>query len=201
MIRQIPQLGDPVLRAPNEPVTAEQLRSAEVQDVIDDMIETMRHAQGAGIAANQIGVNLRICVIGVDHNRRYPYKPPIPLTVLVNPALEPLDGVTYLNNEGCLSVPIRGNLHRYMNVRVRALDRGGARFTEVYRGLSAGTVQHEVDHLDGLLIVDRIHDAATMTTWDNFANHHRDDYLRRIGPVIDATEPRVTRPREEPPNG
>ncbi|MDH3498527.1 MAG: peptide deformylase [Acidimicrobiia bacterium] len=191
MIRSIPQLGDPVLRATNTTVSPEQLASNEIQQLIDDMIDTMRDAKGAGIAANQVGVNLRICVIGVDHNARYPYKPPIPLTVLVNPTIEPLDAITYLNNEGCLSVPIRGDLHRYMSIRVTALDRHGAPIDGIYRGLSAGTVQHEVDHLDSKLIVDRIHDPLSMSTWANFAQFGYDEYIRRVQPVIDVTEPQV----------
>ena len=191
MIREIPQIGDPVLRAPNAKVTAELLATGETQQLIDDMIETMRYAQGAGIAANQVGVNLRIAILGVEHNERYPYKPALPLTVLVNPVIEVLDGITFLNNEGCLSVPIRGDLHRFMNIRVTAWDRHGNDFEQTYRGLSAGTVQHEVDHLDSMLILDRVHDARTMTTWDNFKAHHYDSYVERIQPVIAATEPRT----------
>lgn len=191
MIRAIPQIGDPVLRAVNRPVDVSELGDPDVQKLIDDMIETMRSAQGAGIAANQVGINLRVCVVGVEANERYPYKPFLPLTVLVNPAVEPLDDTTYLNNEGCLSVPIRGNLRRFLNVRVRALDRFGDPIDQIYRGLSAGTVQHEVDHLDGLLIVDRVDDPRSMSTWENFRLHEYDRFVERIKPVIDATEPRM----------
>ncbi|NND02358.1 MAG: peptide deformylase, partial [Acidimicrobiia bacterium] len=121
---------------------------------------------------------------------RYPYKPPIPLTVLVNPELRLLDEETWLNNEGCLSVPLRGDLRRYMNIEVKALDRNGEPFSQIYRGLTAGTVQHEIDHLKGRLIVDHMEDSKTMTTWDNFAQHGMNDYLERIAPVIARTEPR-----------
>lgn len=190
MIRDIPQIGDPVLRAPNRTLSVEELADPDTQQLIDDMIETMRDAAGAGIAANQVGVNARICVIGVDNNPRYPYKPPIPLTVLVNPVVEPLDAVSFRNNEGCLSVPVRGDLYRSMSIRVHALDRHGRPFEQVYRGLSAGTVQHEVDHLDGRLIVDRFIDPATIATWDNFQTHQAEAYLARIQPVIAATEPK-----------
>lgn len=190
-VRAIPQIGDPVLRTVTTDVTADELASVFVQTLIDDMIETMEDARGAGIAATQIGESLRICIIGVGRNERYPYKPPIPLTVLVNPVVVAIDGVTFLNNEGCLSVPIRGDLHRFMNIEVTALDRTGAESTTVYRGLSAGTVQHEVDHLAGMLIVDRMHDARTMSTWENFQKHGMADYVERIRPVIDATEPKA----------
>ncbi len=189
MIRDIPQIGDPVLRAANRTVSIDELASTDTQQLIDDMIETMRDAAGAGIAANQVGVNVRICVIGVDRNPRYPYKPPIPLTVLVNPVIEPLDAVSFRNNEGCLSVPVRGDLIRAMSIRVHALDREGQPFEQVYRGLSAGTVQHEVDHLDGRLIVDRFVDPTTIATWENFQAHQAESYLASIRPVIAATEP------------
>jgi peptide deformylase len=186
-VRPIPQIGDPVLRIPTSDVT--DFEDSDFQTLVDDMIDTMRDAGGAGIAANQVGVSVNVCVIGVDRNPRYPYKPPIPLTVLVNPVIEQLDDERWLNNEGCLSVPIRGDLYRYMNIRVMAQDRTGTPFRQVYRGLSAGTVQHEVDHLNGGLIVDRMDDRSTMTTWDNFADHGMQAYLDRIAPIIKRTEP------------
>ena len=191
MIRTIPQIGDPVLRAPNLEVSIEAVDSSEIQTLIDDMIDTMRHAHGAGIAANQVGINLRICVIGVRANERYPYKPALPLTVLVNPVVEEIGTETYLNNEGCLSVPIRGDLVRMMAIKVRAWDRTGRPFEQIYRGLSAGTVQHEVDHLNGKLILDRVTDPISFSTWENFKAHEYDRFVERIQPVIAATEPRT----------
>lgn len=190
-VREIPQIGHPVLRRPTVALTQAQLAEAPTQDAIDDMIETMAAAKGSGIAANQIGVSLAICVIGVTRNERYPYKPPIPLTVLVNPVITPLDDERWLNNEGCLSVPVRGDLERLMNIEVSALDRTGEPFTMVCRGLTAGTVQHEVDHLNGMLIVDRMVDSRSMSTWDNFAEYGMDAYLERIAPAIERTEPKV----------
>jgi len=186
-IRPIPQIGDPILRAPTADVV--DFADQDVQKLIDDMIETMRDANGAGIAANQVGVSLNICVIGVESNERYPYKPPIPLTVLINPVVDVLDDERWLNNEGCLSVPIRGDLYRWMNIEVTAADRHGDRFTQIYRGLTAGTVQHEVDHLKGGLIVDRMDDRTSMSTWDNFQANGLKPYLDRITPIIDRTEP------------
>jgi peptide deformylase len=185
----IPQIGDPVLRWPTADVSQDDLATDAFQSLIDDMIETMREANGAGIAATQVGVSHNMCIIGGDANRRYPYKPRIPLTVLINPVIQALDGVTYLNNEGCLSVPLRGDLSRFMNIEVSHLDRDGSPVTTRYGGLSAGTVQHEVDHLAGILIVDRMHDSRTMSTWDNFSKHHMADYIDRIQPVINQTKP------------
>ena len=158
----------------------DELASPAVQRLIDDMIETMRVAGGAGLAANQVGSLLRIAVAEVDHNPRYPYKPPIPLTVMVNPVIEPLDGETEEINEGCLSVPdLRGEVDRHVRVRVRRLDRDGAEHDEVRLGLTAGTFQHELDHLDGLLFLDRVRDPATFTTWEQFERHHRAAFVER----------------------
>ena len=191
MIRPIPQVGHPVLRRKTVDIPADEIPGQDTQNLIQDMIDTMRAADGAGIAANQVGALARILVIGVSRNPRYPYKPPIPLTVMINPRVGVLDGVKFLNNEGCLSVPIRGDLERYMNIKVEAYDREGNHFTQIYRGLSAGTVQHEMDHLDGVLILDRITDNSTISTWDMFHEHREHEYLERIAEVIDATEPKV----------
>lgn len=184
-VRQIPQIGHPVLRAPTAWVEVEELATRRIQEIIDDMIETMHHANGAGIAANQIGESVRICVIGVEDNPRYPYKPPIPLTVFVNPELEVLGEGRYASNEGCLSVPLRGDLERWESVEVRALDRNGLPFTRVYRGLTAGTVQHEVDHLEGALFIDRVTDTRTLGTWENFEIYAKEAFLEKVATVVD----------------
>ena len=130
-VRRLVQIGDPVLRRPTKPVDPAAIANDDVQLVIDDLLDTMEAAAGSGIAANQIGVSLAICVIGVTTNPRYPYKPPIPLTVMVNPEMRLLDDEEWLNNEGCLSVPLRGDLPRRMNVEVSARDRAGLPVTEV----------------------------------------------------------------------
>jgi peptide deformylase len=182
----IREMGDPVLREAAREVTAEELAGAEVQRLIDDMIETMRAANGAGLAAPQVGVPLRIAVIEVrEGNPRYPYKPPIPLTVIVNPQLTPLDGATFATNEGCLSMPnVRGDLERFENVGVRYLDREGEVHEETRRGLTAGTFQHEVDHLDGILFVDRMEDLSSLSTWAEFERHGKDEFLARIEALV-----------------
>ncbi len=185
-VREIATVGHPVLRTPAREVTPDELRSPKVQRLIDDMVETMRAAGGAGLAANQVHELLRIAVVEVDHNPRYPYKPPIPLTVLVNPVLEPVDDETIEINEGCLSVPdLRGTLERHVTVRVRYLDREGNERDEVKRGLTAGTFQHEADHLDGVLFLDRVRDPRTFTTWEQFDRHHRDEFVARISEFVE----------------
>jgi peptide deformylase len=180
-VRAIATVGHPALRERAREVTGEELASPEIQALIDDLVDTMHAANGAGIAANQVHEAVRVAVIEVDHNPRYPYKPPIPLTVIVNPVIEPLDDELVEINEGCLSVPdLRGNVFRHVNIRVRFLDRDGNEHDEVKRGLTAGTFQHECDHLDGKLFLDRVEDTRTLTTWEQFARHHRDAFVARI---------------------
>ena len=181
----ITTVGDPVLRRRAGEVTNDDLRSAAVQSFIDDLVETKRAANGAGLAANQVGDLRRIAVVEVEPgNPRYPYKPPFPLTILVNPELEPLGQVTLEVNEGCLSVPgLRATLSRYATVRVRFLDRNGERRELEVSGLSAGTFQHEVDHLNGVLFLDRVTDPTMFTTWEQFERFGREEFeahARRI---------------------
>jgi peptide deformylase len=180
-VREIVTVGHPVLRRATDEVDPADIGSAEIQGLIADLVDTMRHVNGAGLAANQIGVPLRVAVIEVDDNPRYPYKPRIPLTVVVNPVLESLDDELVEINEGCLSVPnLRGNVHRHVNVRVRSLDEHGVARDEIKRGLTAGTFQHECDHLDGRLFLDRVTDPTTFTTWEQFERFHRDAFVARI---------------------
>ena len=180
-VREVVTVGHPVLRAPTRAVSAAELGSPGVQRIIDDLIDTMRQANGAGIAANQIGESVRVAVIEVNDNPRYPYKPPIPLTVVVNPVIEPIDDEVVDINEGCLSVPnLRGTVSRFVNVRVCYLDRHGVAHDEVKRGLTAATFQHECDHLDGRLFLDRVTDPSTFTTWEQFERFHRAAFVERI---------------------
>ena len=184
-VREIVTVGHPVLRQRAVEVTPEDLVLPDTQRFIDDLIDTMRDANGAGLAANQIHETVRVCVIEVNQNPRYPYKPDIPLTILVNPVLTPLGTDRYENNEGCLSVPnLRGNVWRHLSVRVQALDRDGGVIDDVKHGLTAGTFQHEVDHLDGVLFVDRVDDPTTLSTWEQFDRHHRAAFVERISELV-----------------
>ena len=188
-VRAIATVGHPVLRERAREVTPDELASPALQRLIDDMVETMRASNGAGLAANQVHETLRIAVVEVrPGNPRYPYKPAIPLTVIVNPVLEPLGEETAAINEGCLSVPdLRGEVDRLTAVRVRYLDRDGEPREEVRRGLTAGTFQHEVDHLDGILFLDRVRDPATFSTWEQFDRHHRAGFEARARALVERT--------------
>ena len=184
-VREIVAIGDPVLRERARELSAEEISSPEIQGLIDDLIETKRAAHGAGIAANQVGEAVRLAVVEVEAgNPRYPYKPPVPLTVMVNPVIEPLGDEMLEINESCLSVPdLRGSLTRHLAIRVRYLDRFGREQDEVKRGLTAGTFQHEVDHLDGVLFVDRA-DPRTFSTWKNWERHHKAPFVESITEVV-----------------
>lgn len=163
-IRKIAQLGEPVLRLEARPLTRAELLSAETQRFIDDMIDTMRDADGAGLAAPQVYESVQLVVIELASARRYPDVERIPLLVLANPVVTPLvgsDGVLADEEaitvyEGCLSVTgMRGRVRRPRKVRVQALDREGSALDFVWEGFRAAVVQHEVDHLRGVLFIDR----------------------------------------------
>jgi peptide deformylase len=166
-------------------LTREELASPKTQAFIDDLIETMHDANGAGLASNQVYEPIRICAIEVRNNPRYPYKPNIPLTILVNPTLTPTTDDTFLNYEGCLSVPnLRGEVRRFAGVRVRAWDREGQPLDFEMKGLSAGTFQHEVDHLDGKVFVDRVEDTRSLATWADFERHHMAAFVERAKALV-----------------
>lgn len=184
-IRKIATIGHPVLRQRAREVTLDELRSVEMQRFIDDLVETMRDANGAGLAANQVYEPIRVCAIEVRDNPRYPYKPNIPLTILVNPTVEALTDEVFENYEGCLSVPnLRGVVERYTQVRVRGWDRHGNPVERVVKGLSAGTFQHEIDHLNGVLFVDRVKDTRTLTTWQDFERYYQRDFVERAKALV-----------------
>ena len=171
-IRKIAQLGEPVLRRVARPLSVEELKGPAIQTLIDDMIDTMHDADGAGLAAPQVYESIQLCVIEIKENPRYPDAVEIPLTVLVNPVVTPdvkspvgalaeEDSIAMF--EGCLSVTgLRGQVVRPRRVRVQALDRQGNPLDFVWEGVRASVVQHETDHLKGVLYVDRA-DSKSLT--------------------------------------
>lgn len=182
---KIATVGNPILREPARELSPEELASPTMQAFLDDLIDTMRDANGAGIAAPQVYRPLAACVIEVKNNPRYPYKPNIPLTVLINPQLTPIGDETFLNYEGCLSVPnLRGEVRRSARVRVRALDRHGRPLEFEAAGLAAGTYQHEVDHLRATLFLDRVEDPRSLATWADFERFHMDGFVTRAKAIV-----------------
>jgi peptide deformylase len=159
VIRDILRMGDPRLWQPSQRVA--EVPSRELDALLADLRETMRAADGAGLAAPQIGVPLRVVVFGMDFNPRYPDAPPVPYTELVNPVLTPLGDEQEEGWEGCLSVPgLRGIVPRYARLRYEGLDPRGQRIVREADGFHARVVQHECDHLDGILYPMRMRDFA-----------------------------------------
>src|SRR5688572_2158045 len=159
-VREVLRMGHPVLRERAKPV--ENLGTPELRALVADMQETMAAKNGAGLAAPQIGVSQRVVIFGVDHNPRYPDAEPVPFTVLVNPKIVMLTRDVESDWEGCLSVPgMRGVVPRYTKLRYTGTDEDGNPIERVAEGFHARVVQHECDHLDGILYPQRMTDMST----------------------------------------
>jgi peptide deformylase len=156
-VRTVLKMGHPLLRQVAAPVAV--FDAAQISELLTDMEDTMRALHGAGIAAPQIGVSLRVVIFEMQENPRYPHVAPIPFTVLINPRLEPLGPEMEEGWEGCLSVPgLRGVVPRYRRLHYSGLDAQGEFFERTVEGFHARVVQHEVDHLDGILFPQRVED-------------------------------------------
>jgi peptide deformylase len=167
-VRPILRIGDPRLREVSEAVTT--FDSLELNGLVEDMFDTMAAADGAGLAAPQIGVPLRVMIFGVDANPRYPDAESVPTTVLVNPTFEVIDETLVSGWEGCLSVPgMRGYVPRHTAIRYSGFDQRGTPIEREARGFHAIVFQHEYDHLDGVLYPDRIVDRTKFGFEDELA--------------------------------
>jgi len=182
-VLSIVRLGHPALRTPAEPLAAERLAGVELVRLIDDMVETMRAAEGVGLAAPQVAVGLQLFVYeAVD-----PETPDegIPLRVVVNPMVEPHAGELVYDWEGCLSIPdLRGLVPRHPEVRVRGLDRRGEPLDFVATGFEARIVQHEFDHLNGVVFLDRMRDLKSLAFYDEW-----EAFLREEGASPESSRP------------
>ena len=161
-IQTILKMGDPRLLRVAQPVT--RFKTQALDDLVQDMLDTMQAAQGAGLAAPQIGVDLQVVIFGFQHNKRYPQAEPVPMTVLINPVVEPLGAEMDTEGwEGCLSVPgLRGQVPRYQRIRYRGFDARGTAFEREAEGFHARVVQHECDHLIGRLYPTRMTDLTRL---------------------------------------
>ncbi|HSN32552.1 MAG TPA: peptide deformylase [Ideonella sp.] len=156
-VREILRMGDPRLLRVAQPVR--EFGTRELIALVDDMFDTMAAAEGAGLAAPQIGVDLRLVIFGFDRNERYPEAPPVPRTILLNPVITPLDATMEEGWEGCLSVPgLRGVVPRHARIRYRGVDEHGRPIEREAEGFHARVVQHECDHLEGVLYPMRVRD-------------------------------------------
>lgn len=184
-IRPIIRLGHPVLRTPAAPLDPGSLASPEIQTLVDDMYETMQDAGGVGLAATQLGLGVQLFVYAVvdpdavDSKELEPEEPE--LEVLINPAIEPVSGELVYDWEGCLSIPdLRGLVPRHPAVRVRALDRDGQRVDFRAEGYEARIIQHEFDHLNGVVFLDRMRDLQSLAyaaEWEEFMTTEDDEGL------------------------
>lgn len=158
-VRKILKMGESSLLQIAQPVDVHGIQSIEIKAIIQDLVDTMKSANGAGLAAPQIGVDLQIVVFGFDHNPRYPKAQPIPLTVLINPKITPLTDELEEGWEGCLSVPgLRGLVPRWQSIRYQAYNEKSEMVDERVSGFHARVVQHECDHLEGHLYPMRMKD-------------------------------------------
>jgi peptide deformylase len=160
-VREILKMGDPRLLRTAQPVRA--FDTAELHALVADMMDTMAAANGAGLAAPQIGVDLQLVVFGFQRNVRYPDAPPVPMTVLINPVITPLDEAMEEGWEGCLSVPgLRGVVPRHTRIRYTGVDVHGQAIEREAEGFHARVVQHECDHLIGRLYPTRMTDLSKL---------------------------------------
>ena len=154
-IREILRMGNPILLKVSEKV--KKFDTPEIHELIKDMIETMKDAQGAGLAAPQVGESIQLVIFGVDKNERYPDAEEVPFTVLINPVITPLTQEKEDDWEGCLSVPgMRGVVPRYRTINYKGFDQYGNEINRNAEGFYARVVQHECDHLFGILYPSRI---------------------------------------------
>ena len=161
---KVTRLGHPVLRKVAEQVSISELQSPEFRRFIDDMVETVHEYDGVGLAANQVHTSKQIAVIEVAEHPRYPQAPRVPLTVIVNPKVTPLYPEMEEDWEGCLSIPdLRGRVPRYTAVRLQALDQHGEPIDLIAKDFFARVIQHETDHLNGMVYLDRMKDFSTLT--------------------------------------
>jgi peptide deformylase len=162
-ILKVARIGHPVVRTAASPVPAEDIASAGFQRLVDEMIVTMHEYEGVGLAAPQVHVSLRVAVIEVPASDERSHAA-VPLTVLVNPVVTPLGDERVPGSEGCLSIPgLRGVVPRFARVRLEALDRDGRPYAAEASGFFARVIQHESDHLDGKVYLDRMDDLRTLS--------------------------------------
>ena len=184
---EIVEIGHPTLREVAQEVPVDEIKTAPVQEFIDSLIETKRAANGAGIAANQVDNLWRIFVVEVVNNPRYPYKPDYPLTVVINPEITYLIEDRFENFEGCLSVPnLRGVVHRCPIIQVTGFNRDAEPVDFEVKGVAAGTFQHEMDHLNGVMFTDRTIDPRSFCSWSEFDKRYEDSFRQLVLEVEEA---------------
>lgn len=175
-ILKVARMGHPVLRQRARPLEPHEITAPATQQLIDDLIETMREYQGIGLAAPQVHQSVRVFVAGYEDETVDRERAPLRIIALVNPEVEPIGRETIEDWEGCLSIPeIRGRVPRARQVRVRAFDREGRQIELKAQDYFARVLQHEADHLDGVLFIDRMTSFETLTFLDEYGRHWAKD--------------------------
>ncbi len=183
-------VGHPTLREIAAEIPVDEIKSAQIQRLIDDLIDTKRAANGAGIAASQVNVALRLFVVEAGSNPKFPFKPAYPLTVMINPKISFQTAERFENFEGCLSIPgLRGVVHRCPVIRVQGYNRDAEKVDFEIRGVSAGIFQHEDDHLNGVLYTDKLTDTKTLCTVEEFSTRYEKKYKEMVVNVEQAYGP------------
>lgn len=174
MILKVAHMGHPILRQVAEKLSPKEIKSEEIQTLIRDMIDTMREYNGVGLAAPQVHVSKQIAVMEIaDDNPRYPDQNSVPVTVFINPVITPLTEDTLEVWEGCLSVPgMRGAVQRPSKIRLQGLNEKGEEIDRVFEGFPAIAVQHETDHLFGILYVDKLVDIKRFAFTPEYQRYH-----------------------------
>lgn len=184
MVLPILKLGDPTLRKIAIEVPVEEISSPSIQSLIDDLIETKRAANAIGIAAPQVGSLKRIFLVEVLSDTPS-YRPRYPLTIVINPKITFLSEDYFEFYEGCLSIPdLRGAVPRCLDIRVEGFDRNANLIDLKVRGVSAGIFQHELDHLDGVLFLDKVENSKTLCTWEEYRKHSEASFRAQVKEVI-----------------
>lgn len=166
-ILKVARMGHPVLRTRARSLEPDEIGTARIQQLIDDMFETMHDSRGIGLAGPQVHESIRLFVAGVDDEERT-----MPPVVMINPEVTPIGSDVEEDWEGCLSIPdIRGRVSRATDIRVRALDRYGTPISMTVDGFSARVIQHETDHLDGVLFFDRMTSFESLTFLDEYSRY------------------------------
>jgi peptide deformylase len=172
MILKVARLGHPIVRTAAHEVPEDEIKTHDFQVLIDSMVETMREYSGVGLAATQVHLPLRMAVLEVERNPRYPGEPSVPLTVLINPVVTILDNEQVDGFEGCLSIPdLRGMVPRFKRLRVLALGRQAERLDFIAENFHARVIQHETDHLKGEVYLDRMRDMRTLSHLAEFQRY------------------------------
>ena len=166
---EVIKMGHPVLRQEAVEISKEEIANEKFQYFIDILIQTMREHDGAGIAAPQVGILKRIFVMEMEENTRYPDKESFPLEIVINPIIKAIGNTVQDSWEGCLSIPgIRGRLKRFETVELSGLDRNGNAFKKTLTGFASVVAQHELDHLDGKLFIDRMESMETLSFQEEY---------------------------------